>query len=314
MNYPLEELDSDTFEKLVNTVCQKVLGTGVISFAKGKDGGKDGRFNGQAQHYPSDTEGRWTGKFIIQAKHTTNPVASCADADFKSEIKNEIIKLKKLREHGEVDCYMIFTNRKYTGIVGDGLCSKIRTETGIEHVVILGKETLNNQYLNSHKDIVRQYHLDMLRTPFDFSDEEIKNIIVGLKQQWPTISVDVSQKIIALKYNFDKIKIEEKNAKNQLGELYYINELLDKSLMDFSKIQAFLDNPINEELKAQYFDIAAELSTIITIKRSNFAAFEEIFLYIYKRTCDGSSELLGSKRHVTTLLHYMYVECLIGEK
>jgi len=315
MNYFLEELDSGTFEKLTNTFCQQLLGMGVISFSEGKDGGRDGVFTGRAERFPSDTDQRWEGKFIIQAKHTPNPVASCSDGEFQRLIQNEEIpKLKKLRQDGAVDCYLLFTNRKYSGIAGEALCEKIRKETGIPNVAIIGKETINNQYLNSNKNIVRQYQLDMLRIPFDFSDEEIKNIIVALKQHWPAISDDVKRQAEALKYDFDKIKIDEKNTKNGLGEAYYVNELLGRSLMDFNKIQAFLDNPINDTIKEQYFDIAVELSNIITMKRSNFAAFEEIFLYIYKRICDGNTALLGGKRHVITLLHYMYVECLIGEK
>lgn len=314
MNYPLEELDSGTFEKLINTICQRLFGMGVISFSEGKDGGRDGLFTGKAERYPSDTDQRWEGKFVIQAKHTSNPVASCSDSKFSGDIDREIEKLKKLRKAGDVDCYLLFTNRNYTGVAGVALCKRIRDETNIPNVAIIGKETINNQYLNPNKDIVRLYQLDMLRIPFDFSDEEIKSIILALKQQLPAISDDIKQLAEAFKYDFDKIKIEEKNTKNGLGEMYYKNELLGKSLMDFAKIQTFLDSPINDAIKEQYFDIAVELSNIITIKRSNFAAFEEIFLYIYKRACDGNTALIGGKRHVTTLLHYMYVECLIGEK
>lgn len=43
---------------------------GVVSFTPGKDGGKDGKFTGQANKYPSEVK-FWNGKFIIQAKHTS---------------------------------------------------------------------------------------------------------------------------------------------------------------------------------------------------------------------------------------------------
>ena len=39
MDYRLELLDEDTFEKLVNRICQNILGMGVVSFTPGKDGG-----------------------------------------------------------------------------------------------------------------------------------------------------------------------------------------------------------------------------------------------------------------------------------
>ena len=84
--------------------------------------------------------------------------------------------------------------------------------------------------------------------------------------------------------------------------------------MDFDKIGEFLNNPINSELKDYYFDTANELSQMITLRRDNFTAFEELFVFIYKLICDGAVDLKGSKRHVTTFLHYMYFECLIGKK
>ena len=75
MDYRLEMLSEDIFERLVNRICQNILGMGVITFAKGKDGGRDGRFTGKAEKFLSSGE-TWTGKFIIQAKHTNNPIAS----------------------------------------------------------------------------------------------------------------------------------------------------------------------------------------------------------------------------------------------
>ncbi|PIE77871.1 MAG: hypothetical protein CSA15_10770, partial [Candidatus Delongbacteria bacterium] len=77
---------------------------------------------------------------------------------------------------------------------------------------------------------------------------------------------------------------------------------------------SFLNNPLNDELKEYYFDTAYELNQTISIKRSDFDAFEEIFFFIYKKVCDSSTLLKGSKRHVMTFLHYMYYECLIGKK
>ena len=51
MDYRLELLHADDFENMVNTICQNILGMGVISFVSGKDGGRDGRFDGSADNY-----------------------------------------------------------------------------------------------------------------------------------------------------------------------------------------------------------------------------------------------------------------------
>jgi hypothetical protein len=61
MDYRLENLSDDDFEELINTLCQRFLGTGVVSFTKGRDGGKDGRLTGTANSYPSKSA-TWSGK------------------------------------------------------------------------------------------------------------------------------------------------------------------------------------------------------------------------------------------------------------
>lgn len=312
MDYRLELLDEDTFENLINTICQTVLGTGVISFSKGKDGGRDGKFTGKAQEYPSKTKS-WEGKFVIQSKHTSNSQASCSDKEFAKLVDKEIPKLKKLFEAGDVDNYLLFTNRKYTGIAGEKLLKKIVDETNIENVVILGKEVINDR-LNANRGIVRQYKLDLNHIPFDFSDEEIKEIIVAFKDQLQSIEDSIKSKVAKIKFQFDSISLAKKNKLNGMGEEYYSNEIKSRSLLEFDKISQFLHDPINSIYKDYFYDTASELSQLIIVKRDNFDAFEEIFIHIYKLICDGVVELKGSKKHVTTLLHFMYAECLIGVK
>lgn len=313
MDYHLELVSSTDFEKIVNSICQKILGMGVITYSPGRDGGRDGKFTGTAQKFPS-TEEMWKGKFIIQSKHTEDHKASCADKDFVRLITEiEIPKVKKLKDNNEIDNYLIFTNRKYAGETGERLLRTIVDLTGVENSIILGKETIND-YLNQNREIVRQYRLGIHHLPFDFSEEEIRGIILAFKSQLPSIKNDIEDAVNKLKYGFEVIDKTLKNQINELTESYYQEEILSKSLMEFKKIELFLENPINSELKEYYFDTANELNQMITLKREEFDKFEELFVYIYQKICDGSSNLLGSKRHVTTFLHYMYYECLIGRK
>lgn len=313
MDYPLYNLNSKEFENLVNTICQNILGTGVITFSEGKDGGRDGKFTGVAQNYPSSKDS-WSGKFIIQAKHTSNPIASCSDSEFETIVKKEIPKIKKLKEDGDIDNYLLFSNRKYSGRNGENLLKKIIQETGVSNSVIIGKETINNQYLNPNKEIVRQHNLLQAHIPFDFSDEEIRDIILAFKEQLPKVENLIKSKADELKYDFSHIEKEEKNNKNKLSQEYYQQHILGASLMEFDKIEAFLKDPVNEHLKDYYYDTASELNQIITLKRNNFDAFEELFIHIYQLVTNGISSMKGTKRHVITFLHYMYVECLIGKK
>lgn len=313
MDYRLEDIGENQFEKLINTICFKILGTGVISFSTGKDGGRDGKFTGIAQHYVSDAD-RWSGKFIIQAKHVNSPIASCSDKEFEKIVDAEIIKIKELKAAKEIDNYLLFTNRKYSGVKGERLCQKIIKETEIINTAIIGKEVINDQYLNSNKEIVKQYKLDYNRIPFDFSDEEIKDVILAFRKQLPIINSAIEKEVDKLKYDYLHVEKSKKNEYNKLGNEYYHDRILNESLMEFNKIENFLSNPENEELKNYYFDTAHELNQIISLKRENYEAFEELFVHIYKLICDGSITLKGGKRHVTTFLHYMYMECLIGKK
>ncbi len=110
-------LTEDDFEKLSNLLAERIEGNEVISFAKGTDGGKDGRRIG----YSKDID-KWKisgSQFIIQAKHTANPVASCSENKFHGNKTSifalEIDKIKGLKAKNELDYYILFTNRKYTG-------------------------------------------------------------------------------------------------------------------------------------------------------------------------------------------------------
>lgn len=313
MKYPLEMISDDDFEKLVNSICVEVLGTGVVSFAKGPDGGKDGKFEGVAQNYPSSTS-PWSGKFIIQAKHTANTNASCSDNEFEKLLDQEIEKIKKIRLANGVDNYLLFTNRKYTGITGEALAKKIREATGIRNSCIIGYETICDLYLSKFPRIVRDFRLNILRFPIQFSEDDIREIIIGFKSQLPKIKPNNQPQDVSARFDTKYIDKDLKNEINGLSGSYYTEEILGRSLSEFGAIDAFLESPLNDEYKDLYFDAVSELRNAIRLMRPNFGAFEEVFWHIYSLVSVDDSQIKGGKRHILTFLHYMYMECLIGAK
>lgn len=313
MNYRLEDIDNMVFEDLIGSICYKILGTGLVVFTSGKDGGRDGRFTGTANNYPSNKDS-WSGKFIIQAKHTQNPTASISDYEFEKIVDGEIIRLKKLRKNGDIDNYLLFTNRKQTGVKGERLIRKLQESVGITNCDIIGRETIYKEYLDSSKDIIKQFKLGKYSTPFDFSDEEIRDTLIAFKQQLPEISEKIKDEVDKLKNDYRYIDKDEKNRKNNLSQEYFSEIIVGESLIDFRKIDHFLSNPTNEIFKDYYFDTANELNNLIVLKRDEFDLFEEIFIFIYQQICNRNSQLKGGKRHTMTFLHYMYYECLIGKK
>jgi len=51
---PYFDLSDDQFEKVVVALGQRMFGAGLIGFTKGKDGGRDAKFNGTAALPPEN--------------------------------------------------------------------------------------------------------------------------------------------------------------------------------------------------------------------------------------------------------------------
>ena len=81
MKYEYHDLHSLQFEDLVIGICEELLGIGVQGFTDGTDGGRDARFEGTAQIFPS-TQKLWNGITIIQAKHTRGINRAFSESDF----------------------------------------------------------------------------------------------------------------------------------------------------------------------------------------------------------------------------------------
>ena len=179
MRYPLEELSSDEFEKLVISICEEILGTATISFAKGKDGGRDGKFTGRANNFPS-TSSPWDGKFIIQAKHTEKQNASCSDADFTRILTKELASIKELIDDKKVEYYLLFTNRKLTGLQDVKIEDLINDNVGVINQVI-GEERIQ-KWLKDYPNISKKHDLKKYLLPFEFYDEDLKNTILAFSE------------------------------------------------------------------------------------------------------------------------------------
>lgn len=314
MDYRLELMAESEFEDLVNSICQDLLGMGMVNFPSGKDGGRDGRFSGKAQKFPS-SESNWEGKFIIQSKHSFNPIAKCSDKEFEKIVNDEIPKLIKLKNNHELDNYLLFTNRSFHAISGTKLENLIKTRVGIDNVQIIGKETINKLYLQPNIKLIKQYGLDKYNLPFDFSDVDLRDLVISFRHELDEETENkIREEIDNVKHNYHSISKEDKNLKNNLGKEYYEEIILKSSLYYFEKIKEFLGKPINTEIKNSYYDIVAELNQIITIKRELFGQFEEVLYYITKIITDNNSELKGKNRFVSIFLHYMYFNCDLGKK
>ncbi|MCP4703323.1 MAG: hypothetical protein GY865_01835 [candidate division Zixibacteria bacterium] len=297
-------MNDEDFEELVNLICRKILGTGTVVYSKGTDGGRDGKFEGKANNLPSDVK-QLEGKFIIQSKHTTKINASCSDSEFDTKITKEIKKVRELKKQGEIDYYLLFTNRKLTGNKDAEIKKRIFEETGIENR-IFGLESIL-LWLKEYPRIAEISKLNKLLMPLQFYEKDLQDIITSFSE------ANITEKALRnIQKTTSRIPIEKKNGLNNLSKEYFDN-VIKESYSEFNQIDSFLKDPQNAEFKGKYDNTVSDLKDEIMIKRNEYGAFEEILNHLFKLVLDSSNKkLLNNRKLIRIFLHYMYANCDIG--
>lgn len=135
--YDLHRLGWNSFQQLCLTVVREVLGQTVQSFLDSNDAGRDGAFAGSWT--PASGE-HLRGKFVIQCKFS----GKAGYLLTKSDITDEIPKVRKLVTDGLCDVYVLMTNAG----VSAKQDAQIRSEligAGAKHVVIYGTTWIEDQ-------------------------------------------------------------------------------------------------------------------------------------------------------------------------
>lgn len=307
--FPYHRLPSEySFQDLVWDICRVVLGEGVEKFSRGKDGGRDGRFSGKANRFPSEAS-PLSGAFIVQVKWTEDESASFSDKAFiRLLMKEETPKAKKLCQGGELDHWIVVSNRKKQAISATSLQQDLLTAVGCKTVHLRGTEELDG-WLSQLPDVVKAHDLDGLLIPFRVDPLELRDVIETLyanRQQ--ALAGDASRWDYA-----GYAGIELKNKINNLTEPYFKASIRDKSEPYFAAIKSFLENPRNGQLAERYHEAASEIQAKAMAHRSRFATFDLVIEHV----CDHISAVIpqpGKKRVLRVLLHYMYANCDVGQK
>ncbi len=240
MKYPLENLTDTEFETLVALICSEILGTGTVIFTDGKDGGRDAKFYGKANNFPSKSK-PWDGKIVIQAKHTDKINASCSDSPFQTILKKSVLPaIKKLKTDEKIEYYLLFTNRKLSGIQDAKIEDIFDEKTEIENRLI-GLETIA-LWLTQYPNIAKTLNLNKLLLPLSFDENDLKEIINSFSK------VDKKKGDLP---KIPKRDIEKKNEINNLSKEYF-NNVIKRNLLYLEQIREFLTNPINAEYLGKY--------------------------------------------------------------
>jgi ABC-3C protein len=280
-----------------------VLGTGTVVFASGKDGGRDAAFSGTATKFPSVLS-PLTGKFIVQAKHTGNPVASCSDKEFARVLQGEHKKIARLVADGELQHYMIFTNRKKPA-TKSLKNEKILHSLGLKTAHLIGVEQLRD-WLTQHPQIWKNLGFDRFDAPLRIQTSDITDVIAAFHASI------VDNKSAFRAADFTYVPKARKNKINKLSEAYF-QELLNRSLPFFKPIEDFLSNPRNIDLKDKYEDTADEIRRKLLVAEPPFETFDAALTYIIDYVTEGNLALKNRRRFATIFLHYMYYTCDIGQ-
>lgn len=314
MKYAYEDMSDDHFETLIVFVCQKLLGIGVQGFSKGADGGRDAKFVGTAELYPSKAA-PWVGTTIIQAKHTNGYNCLFSDSDFysskaeKTVLSEEILRIKKLVAANQLDHYMLFSNRRLAGNAESEIRAYLAKEChllessiflcGIEHLEFL---------LKTFPDIPDKVRLDPIDCPLIVSPDDLAEVVAALSRQWTEVTRIIDHPPT------ERVSYQKKNVLNNMTVEFATGQR-KRFLKYTAQIQEFLADPENSDVLNQYESVIDEFQLKIIAHRKDYQTFDKVMLYLldllFKR--DPLLRKSGNKRLTRAMLFYMYWHCDIGE-
>ena len=135
--YDLHRLGWNSFQQLCLTIAREVLGQTVQSFLDSNDAGRDGAFAGTWSRAPGQL---LSGKFVIQCKFS----GKAGYLLTKSDITDEIPKVRKLVADGLCDVYVLMTNAGVSGKQEAQIKSEL-IGAGAKHVLIYGPTWIADQ-------------------------------------------------------------------------------------------------------------------------------------------------------------------------
>lgn len=312
MMIPLDELSDEQFEDLVVELSRKVFGEGVQGFTKGRDGGRDARFVGVAERFPSAAS-PWSGITIIQAKHDNGLNGSFAENKFGGTIKSSVVsieidRLRLLKAAGDLDHYLFVANRRLPASTNTTICQRISAEVGIPigSVYLWGISDVH-RLVRRYPDVVEAARIRWAEAPLMLSSEDICEVVLAIAE---SIEAPLSMNDNPV---VPRVPYDEKNALNAMTP-EFATQLESRYLKYSHTIQEFLQAPQNAEVQERYADAVDEFKLKMPGQRDHFASFDQVFVYITDLLIRRDPVLAGnvSSRLVRAVIFHMYWFCDIG--
>lgn len=311
--YQYQDMNDEEFENLAVEICKEILGLGTQGFSTGKDGGRDGKFVGTANLYPSQSE-PWTGTTIIQAKHTSGINKHFLNSDFFSEesesstLHEEVNKINTLINAEELDNYMLFSNRKLTGGTEPKIKKFISEKTGlnIQKIAVFGINDLDG-FLSRYKHIVDMVNLTPLTKFPKILPDELASIIPLFANVFDESNRHKDFTPV------ERTTFKEKNELNNMSDEF--SKSLKRNYMSYVfQVENFLNDPQNFELLNLYQNAIEEFQqTFIIPRQRELTYFDDVFNELVKLLISRDHILAKQKRLTRILVFYMYYNCDIGK-
>lgn len=310
MRIDYHDLSDKDFEGLTVSICGEILGSGTVPFCSGSDGSRDARFEGTAAHLPSSTN-PYRGKFIVQAKHTENPVAKYSDKDFSGDVRSSTISgemdgVKRLVDNGELDHYLLFSNRRMSGVAEGPIIERIKRDTGAKSVELFGIERMDF-LLRKHADAMKTFGMTPLHEPLLVTCDDLAEVILHI-----SLNVDAFEKAFVPE-ELERISFKEKNEKNGLSQ-DLANYIRKQYMPQFADIKKLLAKPGNDSVLERYRAAAEEFQEQIVVHRSEYAEFDHVLTRIVRLLFARDGDLARKKAITKLVIYYMYWICDIGSE
>ncbi|KXX58408.1 ABC-three component system protein [Rhodococcus sp. LB1] len=309
MGYAYEDLSEAQFEALVVQAAKLKLGKGVQGFAAGVDGGRDARFEGLADGFPSRTR-PWDGISIIQAKHTMS-YGYFSDPDFSGAadsavLTKELPRARQLREKGKLHNYLLYSNRYLTANANEALLETLSKGIGLprESVHLCGIESLDDAFREEPK-LARLAGITPFDGPLVVSSRELAEVVEAIAH-----GIDAEAKSGSRPQ--ERTSLATKNTLNSMSDA------TSKRLMSnygylLRQIKEFLADPGNHRIQQIYDDCAEDFDLKIVAHREEHQTFDKVFSHLVG-LLTSRDPLLGRNRKLTrAMVFYMYWNCDIGE-
>lgn len=310
MRYAYHDLHPDQFEALAVEICHELLGPGVQEFATGPDGGRDAKFVGTAQAFPS-AAAPLVGKVIVQAKHTSNPIGKFSDSDFSgdaasSTLEEEYPRIRALVNGAHLDHYLLFSNRRLGAQANEDVCEQIRTRTGASSVHLIGVEAMD-RYLKRMPHaagLLEGFEYDL---PLRASPDDLAEVIVAIAKDTGNVDWTLARSPTVE----ERLRFKEKNTLNGLSDEYA--EVISRRYMrDFEVVRHFLEDPANYQVNAYYREAADEFAARMAAHRGSFAVYDRLLQHLLDGLIERDGDLKAHKRITRTVYYFMYWACDIG--